>query len=120
MGNQLQHERQAIIVFEHLCNFLFNAYGGKKLNPLLWTLGNSMRYYKRSTFTLQMEGTVMYPLAVMDIQVYLMGKGNAYILYFDHPTAFNFEDTTGAKRFGGEAFLVASGITVVSRTKPYF
>ena len=27
---------------------------------------------------------------------------------FDHPTAFFFEDTTGTKRFGSEAFLIAS------------
>ena len=56
----------------------------------------------------------MYPLLVMDIQVYLMEKGNENIPHFDHPTAFFFENTSGAKWFRSEGFLIASGITVMT------
>ena len=67
ISNQFLHERQVIIVYEDLCTYLLDNRGKK--NQILCSIGELHETVKREYVLSVMEDMVVYPLAVMDIQV---------------------------------------------------
>ena len=78
-------------------------------------LANLKETSKKENDLSTIEDTILYPLAIHQIQVYVMEKGNPTIPTFQQPTSLIFEDTQ--KPTGDEVFLTPRALVTAFGTQ---
>ena len=114
IGNQFLFERLAIVIYEDPSTYLLDDEGEKV--QFLCSIGELKGKIQKEYDLSTVEDTILYPLAIHQIQVYVMEKGNPTIPTFQQPTSLIFEDTQ--KPTGDEVFLTPRALVTAYGAQP--